>query len=91
MFAVSPKKAIDVAMFNRCIRPVNTNVIIMVIAKVITGLYRESREDDILQPYISNQVNHCYNSIVDNSEHPTLFVTNGDCYAFPLYIAEFTM
>ena len=91
VFAVSPKTAIDVAIFNRRIRPMDTNVIIIIIAKVITGLYREARKDDTLQPYLGDKVNHCYNSVVNNNNRPTLFVTNGDCYAFPLYIVEFTL
>ncbi|XP_070551859.1 protein mono-ADP-ribosyltransferase PARP14-like [Ptychodera flava] len=60
------------------------------VCKVLTGEYTQGRRDMLVPPSKNhNNPTDCYDSVVDNTTNPTIFVIFYDAMAYPEYLITF--
>ncbi|KAL1271943.1 hypothetical protein QQF64_030959 [Cirrhinus molitorella] len=61
---------------------------LMFVARVLTGLYTQGQQD-MRTPPVRVAPDHLYDSVVDNTQNPSMFVVFHDCQAYPDYLITF--
>ena len=61
----------------------------MILSKVLTGEYTYGKPDMIAPPNKQNKA-ELFDSLVDNTNNPAIFVIFHDTQAYPQYVIEYT-
>ena len=83
--------AVDASYSDRYATPDAKGVQRMYLTKVLTGEYTKGQRDDLAPPVKNPQINGhiLFDSLVDNTAAPTIFVVFGDAQAYPAYLITY--
>ena len=83
--------AVDASYSDRYATPDAKGVQRMYLTKVLTGEYAKGKNDALAPPVKNLQIGHIlFDSLVDNTAAPTIFVVFGDAQAYPAYLITYS-